>query len=89
MSSGEDFVEFSQMLIDDFEEDEEIVEKVKDDKVEAPEIKEQPAVQEIEVKKEKAKKQKKTFGKNKKKSSEEEPLKIVSLAELRENKDSE
>ncbi|MBQ8182802.1 MAG: hypothetical protein IJ025_02745 [Clostridia bacterium] len=89
VSSGEDFVEFSQMLIDDFEEDEEIVEKVKDDKVEAPEIKEQPAVQEIEVKKEKAKKQKKTFGKNKKKSSEEEPLKIVSLAELRENKDSE
>lgn len=88
--SAEGFVEFSQMLIDDFEEDEDVAEEVKaEEAVETSVVEEQPVKKEVKTKEEKVKKPKKAFGKSKKKSTDDEPLKIVSLAELRKNKDSE
>ena len=103
------FLEFSQMLIDDFDE-EDLVDDTKESKktveetveIQEPEKeektkKEKPQKEKIKkekVKKEKVKKEKpqkapKTFGKKKKKIEDDEPLKIVSLADLRNKKDSD
>ena len=98
------FLEFSQMLIDDLDEEdlvddtkesEQIVEKTVE--IQEPEKEEKPKKekpQKEKIKKEKVKKEKpqkapKTFGKKKKKIEDDEPLKIVSLADLRNKKDSD
>lgn len=98
------FLEFSQMLIDDFDE-EDLVDDTKESKktveetveIQEPEKeektkKEKPQKEKIKkekVKKEKPQKAPKTFGKKKKKIEDDEPLKIVSLADLRNKKDSD
>ena len=112
--SGEDFLEFSQMLIDDSDEEyilaeaEKTEEKkseipVSSDMIEKFEIKEEKPkeekvkkekvkkekVKKEKVKKEKAPKPKKAFGRKKKDAEDEEPLTIVSLADLRQKKDEE
>lgn len=115
LKSDEGFLEFSQMLIDDFDEDEDLPqeEPAAEQKVEKPAVIE--VIKEVEVKnekpekikkekvkeektekpkKEKVKKEKtpkatKLFGKKKKNTVDEEPLTIVSLAELRQKKDEE
>ncbi len=117
LKSGEGFLEFSQMLIDDFDEEylsaeaepeeekkieipvkSEIVEKfeikeektreekAKKEKVKKEKVKKEKVKKE-KVKKEKAPKPKKSFGKKKKDTEDEEPLTIVSLADLRQKKD--
>lgn len=115
LKSDEGFLEFSQMLIDDFDEEEDLPQEkpAVEQKVEKPAIIEE--IKEVEVKnekpekikkekvkeektekpkKEKVKKEKtpkaaKLFGKKKKNTVDEEPLTIVSLAELRQKKDEE
>ena len=98
------FLEFSQMLIDDFDE-EDLVDDTKESEktveetveIQEPEKeektkKEKPQKEKIKkekVKKEKPQKAPKTFGKKKKKIEDDEPLKIVSLADLRNKKDSD
>ena len=98
------FLEFSQMLIDDFDE-EDLVDDTKESKktveetveIQEPEKeektkKEKPQKEKVKkekVKKEKPQKAPKTFGKKKKKIEDDEPLKIVSLADLRNKKDSD
>lgn len=98
------FLEFSQMLIDDFDE-EDLVDDTKESKktveetveIQEPEKeektkKEKPKKEKVKkekVKKEKPQKAPKTFGKKKKKIEDDEPLKIVSLADLRNKKDSD
>ena len=113
--SGEDFLEFSQMLIDDSDEEYILAEeekkselpvssdmiekfeikeekpkeeKVKKEKVKKEKIKKEKVKKE-KVKKEKAPKPKKAFGRKKKDAEDEEPLTIVSLADLRQKKDEE
>ena len=117
--SGEDFLEFSQMLIDDSDEEYILAEeekteeknseipvssdmiekfeikeekpkeeKVKKEKVKKEKIKKEKVKKE-KVKKEKAPKPKKAFGRKKKGAEDEEPLTIVSLADLRQKKDEE
>lgn len=104
------FLEFSKMLIDDFEdedltEDTVTEEKTIEESVEIPKIKEPEITEEVKpekvkkekikkekVKKEKVKKEKpqkapKSFGKKKKTVEEEEPLTIVSLADMKNKKD--
>ena len=98
------FLEFSQMLIDDLDEEdlvddtkesEKIVEKTVE--IQEPEKEEKPKTEKPKkektkkekVKKEKPQKAPKTFGKKKKKIEDDEPLKIVSLADLRNKKDSD
>ena len=112
--SGEDFLEFSQMLIDDSDEEYILAEEekteekkseipVSSDMIEKFEIKEEKPKEEKvkkekvkkekikkeKVKKEKAPKPKKAFGRKKKDAEDEEPLTIVSLADLRQKKDEE
>lgn len=98
------FLEFSQMLIDDLDE-EDLVDDTKESEktvekaveIQEPEKEEKPKKekpQKEKIKKEKVKKEKpqkapKTFGKKKKKIEDDEPLKIVSLADLRNKKDSD
>lgn len=103
------FLEFSQMLIDDLDE-EDLVDDTKESEnmvektveIQEPEKEEKPKAekpkkekpQKEKIKKEKVKKEKpqkapKTFGKKKKKIEDDEPLKIVSLADLRNKKDSD
>ncbi len=87
-------------LVDDTKESEQIVEKTVE--IQEPEKEEKPKAekpkkekpQKEKIKKEKVKKEKpqkapKTFGKKKKKIEDDEPLKIVSLADLRNKKDSD
>ncbi len=98
------FLEFSQMLIDDLDEEdlvddtkesEQIVEKTVE--IQEPEKEEKPKkekphkekIKKEKVKKEKPQKAPKTFSKKKKKIEDDEPLKIVSLADLRNKKDSD
>ncbi len=104
-SSG-GFLEFSQMLIDDSEDEDLSESTVKEETLEEPEeIKESEVTEDIKpkkVKKEKVKKEKvrkekiekekpqkapKSFGKKKKVVEDDEPLTIVSLADLKNKKD--
>lgn len=98
------FLEFSQMLIDDLDE-EDLVDDTKESEqtvektveIQEPEKEEKPKTEKPKkektkkekVKKEKPQKAPKTFGKKKKKIEDDEPLKIVSLADLRNKKDSD
>ena len=98
------FLEFSQMLIDDFDEEDLVADTKESEKtveetveIQEPEKeektkKEKPKKEKVKkekVKKEKPQKAPKTFGKKKKKIEDDEPLKIVSLADLRNKKDSD
>ncbi|MBR4287621.1 MAG: hypothetical protein IKT55_07955 [Clostridia bacterium] len=108
--SNSGFLEFSQMLIDDVEDElsvdniadeekteilpvddsesneTEVSEDVKPEKVKKEKVKKEKVKKE-KVKKEKPAKAPKSFGKKKKKEDDEEPLKIVSLADLKNKKD--
>ncbi len=94
---SEEFVDFSEIFIedvDDFEEDSEqekvVKEKPKKTEVKEKSKKEKKSKRLPKEKKKKDSKQKKIFGKNKNQTEEtEEPLRIVSLAELKKDKDSE
>ncbi len=117
------FLEFSQMLIDDFDDEDltdaadekkesvkkaeeikatpevkesETTEPVKSEKVKKEKVKKEKAkkekVKKEKIKKEKVKKEKpekpsKSFGRKKKTTEDEEPLKIVSLADLKNKQD--
>jgi hypothetical protein len=113
VKSNGGFLEFSQMLLDDFEEDDsaavvredekisgtvieaatefsesDVKEEAKPEKVKKEKTKKEKAKKE-KVKKEKTQKTSKLFGKKQKNIEDDEPLKIVSLADLRQKKDKE
>jgi hypothetical protein len=82
-------------LVDDTKESGKMVEEtveIQEPEKEEKTKKEKPQKEKIKkekVKKEKPQKAPKTFGKKKKKIEDDEPLKIVSLADLRNKKDSD
>ncbi len=113
VKSNGGFLEFSQMLLDDFEEDDavavvredekisgtvieaatefsesDVKEEAKPEKVKKEKTKKEKAKKE-KVKKEKTQKTSKLFGKKQKNIEDDEPLTIVSLADLRQKKDEE